>query len=152
MFGRTGTETKLVIPGLSGFYGWSPEVGFALVRLVIGYILFMHGWTKVNAGFAAEVAFFVKVGFALPAACAFVIIFLETVGAICVALGLFTRFFAAALAIELGVMFVAIHGPNGFSASHGGYEYVLLLGIVMFMIALYGGGRYSLDRLIGREL
>ena len=152
MFSRNGSETKLLIPGLAGFYAWSPEVGFALVRLIIGYILFMHGWAKVNAGFAAEVAFFVKVGFVAPAVCAFIIIFLETVGAICVALGLFTRFFAAALAIEIGVMFIAIHGPKGFSASHGGFEYVLLLGIVMFAIALYGGGRYSLDRLIGKEL
>lgn len=152
MFGPHAHQTKHLFPGLAGFYAWAPELGYALVRLIIGYILFMHGWAKVNAGFAAEVAFFVKVGFVLPAACAFAIIFLETVGAVCVALGLFTRFFAAALAIELGVMFVAIHGPRGFSASHGGYEYVLLLGIVMFMIALYGGGRYSLDRLIGKEL
>ena len=34
----------------------------------------------------------------------------------------------------------------------GGYEYVLLLGMVMFFIALAGGRRYSLDRLISKEL
>lgn len=152
MFGRNTTQPKLLFPGLAGFYAWAPEVGYTLVRLVIGYILFMHGWAKVNAGFAAEVAYFVKVGFALPAVCAFIIIFLETVGAICVAIGLFTRLFAAALAIELGVMFVAIHGLKGFSASRGGYEYVLLLGIVMFFIALHGGGRYSVDAKIGKHL
>ncbi|MBS0535618.1 MAG: DoxX family protein [Proteobacteria bacterium] len=152
MLARTPSETRLLIPGLAGFYGWAPEIGYLLLRVVIGYILFMHGWAKVQAGFAAEVGFFVKVGFALPVLCAFAVIFLETVAAACVALGLFTRFFAAALAIEIGVMFVAIHGPKGFSASKGGFEYVLLLGIVMFFIALAGGRRYSLDRMIGKEL
>ena len=112
----------------------------------------MHGWNKVDAGFAAEVAYFVKAGFALPTICAAAVIFLETVGAACVAVGLFTRFFAAALAVELGIMFIAVHAPRGFSASRGGYEYVLLLGIVMFAIALRGGGPYSVDRVIGKEL
>lgn len=55
--------------------------------------------------------------------------FLETVGAICIILGLFTRFFAAALAIELGIAFLVVHLPKGFAAARGGYEYVLLLGI-----------------------
>lgn len=152
MFGRTSNETKLLFPGLAGFYAWAPEVGFTLVRIVIGYNLFMHGWAKVDAGFAAEVAYFVKAGFILPTVCAAAVIFLETVGAACVALGLFTRFFAAALAVEVGIMFVAVHFARGFSASKGGYEYILLLGLVLFLIALRGGGRYSLDRAIGKEL
>lgn len=152
MFGRTGNQSQLLFPGLAGFYAWAPEAGYALMRIVIGYILFMHGLNKVDAGFAAEVAYFVKAGFALPVVCAAVVFFLETVAAACVAVGLFTRFFAAALAVELGVMFLFVHAPKGFSASKGGYEYVLLLGIVMFAIALRGGGRYSADRAIGKEL
>jgi putative oxidoreductase len=152
MLARSPTDTRLLFPQLAGFYGWAPQVGYLLLRVTIGYILFMHGWTKVEAGFAAEVAYFVKAGFLLPTVCAALVIFLEIVGSACVALGLFTRFFAAAMAIEIGIMFIAIHGPKGFSASRGGYEYILLLGMVMFFIALYGAGRYSADRLIGKEL
>ena len=152
MLARTSTDTKLLISHLAGFYVWAPQVGYLLLRVTIGYILFRHGWTKVEAGFDAEVAYFVKVGFALPALCAFAVIFLETVAAACVAVGLFTRFFAAALAIELGVMFLTVHGGKGFSASRGGYEYILLLGMVTFVVALYGGRRYSVDRLLGKEL
>jgi putative oxidoreductase len=74
------------------------------------------------------------------------------VGAVCIILGLFTRFFAAALAIELGVAFLVVHLPKGFAAAQGGYEYVLLLGVVLLAIAIRGGGPYSLDRVIGREL
>lgn len=66
-------------------------------------------------------------------------------------LGLFTRFFAAAAAIEMLVIF-SLYWGNGFAWTRRGYEYVLLWGLVCFAIALRGGGPYSLDRRIGREL
>jgi putative oxidoreductase len=86
------------------------------------------------------------------AAFAVAAMFLETVGAICIIVGLFTRFFVAALAIELLIGLLAVHLKAGFSVSNGGYEYILLLGIVMLAIAIRGGGPYSVDRLIGKEL
>ena len=42
--------------------------------------------------------------------------------------------------------------PRNFSASQGGFEYVLLIGIVLFVIAIRGGGPYSVDRALGKEL
>ncbi len=39
-----------------------------------------------------------------------------------------------------------------FAYGKGGYEYVLLLGTVCFVVALRGGGAYSIDRMIGKEL
>lgn len=47
---------------------------------------------------------------------------------------------------------LAAHWVKGFSVGQGGYEYVLFLGIVCFMIAIRGGGPYSADRAIGKEL
>jgi putative oxidoreductase len=148
----TEARPKLLVPALAGFYAVVPKLGYALVRITIGCILFMHGWAKIRAGLSNEIGFFVQHGFPQPALCAYTIVFFETVGSACVAIGLFTRFFAAGLAIDLGVAFIAIHFPHGFSANHGGYEYVLLLGVVMFAIALRGGGTYSADRIIGVEL
>jgi len=152
MTASVSDRPKLLFPGLAGFYAIAPTLGYTLVRITIGGILFMHGFAKVKAGLSHEVGFFAQHGFPYPALCAYVIVFVETVGSICVALGLFTRFFAAALAIDLGVAFLTVHFPHGFSASHGGFEYVLLLGMVMFTIALRGGGPFSADRLIGVEL
>ena len=74
------------------------------------------------------------------------------IGTLCVALGLFTRFFSAALAIEMLVILITAHWAKGFSVGAGGYEYVLLLVMVYFYIAIRGGGRYSLDAKIGNEL
>jgi putative oxidoreductase len=145
-------EQRLLFPGLAGFYASFREIAYALVRIIIGYILFMHGWAKFNAGIGAVVGMMDKNGLSPAIFFAGSAMFLETVGAICVAIGLFTRFFAAALAIELAIAFIVVHWPKGFSAAQGGFEYVLLLGIVTFAIAIRGGGPYSVDRLLGKEL
>jgi putative oxidoreductase len=146
-------EQKLLIPGLAGFYDSWRDITYTLLRVIVGYILFMHGWGKVTgAGVAGISAYMAKHGLNPGVLFAGAAMFLETVGAICIIIGLFTRFFAAALAIELGIAFLAVHVHAGFSASKGGFEYVLLLGIVMFAIAIRGGGPYSADRIIGKEL
>lgn len=146
-------EPKLVFPGLAGFYAAVSDLWYPMIRVAIGAILFTHGWAKLTAiGAAGVTGFFTKVGLPAPALLAYIAIFLETVGCICIIIGLFTRFFAAALAIELLIAMFAVHWAKGLSVGGGGYEYVLFLGIVMFAIALRGGGPYSVDRVIGKEL
>ena len=82
---------------------------------------------------------------------AYLVIFVEVIGGLCIALGLFTRFFAAAAAIRLLVV-TFVHWPQGFGWANRGYEYPLFWGLILFAIALRGGGPYSLDRRIGKEL
>jgi putative oxidoreductase len=147
-------EPKLIFPGLAGFYASVSDLWYPMIRFAIGAILFMHGYAKVaNLGVARVSATFGNnYGLPMPTAFAYSAMFLETVGCICIAIGLFTRFFAAAIAIELLIAMFASHWVKGFSVGGGGYEYVLFLGIVMFAIALRGGGPYSVDRLIGKQL
>jgi putative oxidoreductase len=147
------SDTRLLFPGLAGFYASWTEITYALVRVIIGYILFMHGWGKVTgAGLAGISGYMAKQGLDPGVVFAAAAMFFETIGGLCVAIGLFTRFFAAALAIEMGIAFFAVHMPHGFAAGKGGFEYVLLLGIVLFSIAIRGGGPYSIDAKIGKEL
>jgi putative oxidoreductase len=146
-------ETKLIFPGLAGFYASWRDIAYTLVRVVIGGNLLMHGWVKVTGpGVAGVSGYMAKNGLEPTTVFALAAMFLETVGAACIVVGLFTRFFAAALAIELGIAFLAVHFKAGFSVGAGGFEYVLLLGIVMFAIAIRGGGPYSVDHMIGKEL
>jgi len=145
--------TKLIYPGLAGFYDTWRDIAYTLLRVCIGYILFMHGWVKLTgAGLTGVGGYMAKQGLVPGTAFAGAAIFLETVGAVCLLVGLFTRFFAAALAVEIGIAFLVVHMSRGFSASKGGFEYVLLLGVVLFCIAIRGGGPYSVDRAIGKEL
>ncbi len=148
------SSPKLIIPGLAGFYAAAGPFAYTLVRVVVGIMFIMHVQGKLNAGPAAVAAgVMAKNGLEPAIMFAYASIFLELVGGACVVIGLFTRFFAAALAIEMLVALLAVHLPKGYAAGGGGYEYVLLIGVVMFAIAIRGGGPYSVDaKLIGKEL
>ncbi len=146
-------EPKLIFPGLAGFYASVSDLWYPMIRIAIGAILFMHGWAKITGpGLDGVSGSMTRMGLVPGTAFAGAAIFLETVGCACIIIGLFTRFFAAALAIELLIAMYVAHWAKGFSVGAGGYEYVLFLGIVMFAIALRGGGPYSVDRMIGKEL
>ncbi|HZP78064.1 MAG TPA: DoxX family protein [Pseudolabrys sp.] len=149
----TGSGPRLLFPGLAGFYAWAGDVGTLVLRVAVGGILFMHGWGKLQVGVSAVAAgAMAKNGLEPSLLFAYAAVVLETVGAACVVFGLFTRFFAAALAIEMAIAMCFVHWKNGFASGKGGYEYVLLLGTVCFVVALRGGGAYSIDRMIGKEL
>lgn len=145
------TEPEPVLPILAGFYRFAVPLSWPLIRGAAGLVLFVHGYRKVGH-LGTVAASMGRLGIWLPVATAGLVTVVETLGALCVVFGLFTRFFAAACAIDLGVVTFDVLWPKGFSASHGGYELVLMWGVVMFAIALRGGGPYSLDRVLGREL
>jgi putative oxidoreductase len=147
MIGQSGSEPKLIFPGLAGFYASVSDLWYPLIRITAGVTLFTHGWVKLHAGVAGVAGFMAKSGFAPPTPFAYGAIFLETVGAVCIAVGLFTRFFAAALAIEFACI-AWLYSVQGYNKM----EPVLIWGILFLAIALRGGGPYSVDRVIGKEL
>jgi putative oxidoreductase len=145
--------TKLLYPGLDGFYANTLPIAETFVRVVVGVMFLMHVSGKFHIGAGAVAAnILAKNGIEPALTWAYVIMSLELVGGCCLLVGLFTRFFAAALAIEMLVAFLFVHLPKGYAVNGGGYEYVLLIGAVCFFIAIRGGGAYSIDRLIGKEL
>ena len=83
---------------------------------------------------------------------AYAVFAIETIGAVLIILGLFTRIAAAAAAIEFAVITFVAHWPAGFTWSRGGWEYPLFWGLILLAVALRGGGPYSLDRKLGWEL
>ena len=142
---------KLLFPQLQPFYRCVEPLSWALIRLTVGLMIIPHGWPKLTAGVAATAATaLAKRGIQPAEPLAVVIITLETLGGLCVALGLFTRFWAAAIFIEMMVIVWAYWPKFGWTGP--GYEYPLMWGLVMLAIALRGGGPYSIDRVIGREL
>jgi putative oxidoreductase len=145
-------ETKLIYPGLAGFYESMLPVAATLVRVVVGIMFVMHDWAKFNAGVARIATNFGNYGLPMPDLFAHTAMGLELVGGVCLIIGLFTRFFAAALAVEMGIALIVNHLPKGYSVGAGGYEYVLLIGVVLLAIAMRGGGPYSVDAKIGKEL
>jgi putative oxidoreductase len=154
-------EPKPIIPPLASFYSHSRDLAWLIIRLTVGGMLLVHGvmkvWPMTEKGFTATIEAFAagsmaRRGIEPAIAAAYVVFFLETVGAVLIMVGLFTRLVAAAVAIEFAVITFVAHWPAGFAAGRGGWEYPLFWGLIVFAIALRGGGPYSLDRKLGWEL
>ena len=129
-----------------------------ILRLTLGFIFLPHGLQKTvgmygGAGFTGTVQVFTE-QLHLPAIIAFVVIMIEFCGAVCLLLGLITRFWAAAyVGLLLGIMFTT-HLENGFFMNWFGNKKgegcqfdLLAIGIAVALI-VEGGGKYSLDRSI----
>ena len=145
-------EPRLLLPFLAPFYKQVIPLSWLVIRIVAGVDLAIHGWEKVvrlppifTALMQGTTA---TLGPQLDPVHNIVLSFLEFAGGIAIALGLFTRFFAAAAAIELAYITFVVFWSKGYH----GYEYTLWWGLVIFAIALRGGGPYALDRRIGCEL
>jgi len=145
------TAPRLLFPGLKPFYDRVEPLSWLLIRITAGLMLIPHGWPKLMMGITATANMaLVKRGITPAEPLAVILITLETLGGLCIALGLFTRFWAAAVFIEM--MVIAYHHLPKFGWTAPGYEYPLFWGLVMLAIALRGGGPYSVDRRIGKEL
>ena len=146
-------QTQLLYPGLARFYEAMLPVAETLLRIVVGVMFLMHVSVKFKLGASAVAAnIFAKNGIEPALLWTYIVMFLELFGGVCLVVGLFTRFVAAALAIEMLIALLFVHLPKGYAAAAGGYEYVLLIGAVCFVLAIRGGGPYSVDALLGKEL
>jgi putative oxidoreductase len=145
-------KNRLLIPALAPFYAGIEPYLYPFMRAVVGLMLLPHGIEKLERGVAAFASNNpTKLGFWPPTAWGWVVVIIETVGAVCIALGLFTRFFAAAAAIELAIVTFGVHSAAWAWTSRG-MEYPFMWGCMMLIVALRGGGPLSLDRKLGREL
>jgi putative oxidoreductase len=151
-------STRLIFPGLAGFYQSVAPYSYAIIRFCAGAILIYHGYVKLfgnsEACTTACVAQHVTapMGLPHPLAWAYFISLLEFVGGALLAIGFLTRPIALMLTVEF-IIITYWHHANGyaFSSPHGGFEYPLLLTLVYAAIFFRGAGRCSVDRMIGRE-
>jgi putative oxidoreductase len=142
---------KLFVPAVAGLYEILAPLSYTLVRFSLGVFLIPHGYTKLLQDDAiAASRNFVNFGWSHPLAWAYFIGALEFFGGIMLAVGLFTRIVAAAIAIETAVISFGLLWPVWGWAKHG-MEYALLMGILALAILFRGGGRYSVDYYVGRE-
>ena len=144
-------EPRPLLPALKSFYECAIPVSWLLIRIAVAWNLLVHVWGKIQTGPTRLAPVFANMGFEPGIAWYWAAFLVEGLGGLGILLGLFTRFFAAAVAIEMFVIFCA-YWHTGFNWLNRGYEYVLLWGLVALAIALRGGGPYSLDRKLGVEL
>lgn len=117
--------------------------GLVMLRLATGAVFIAHGWPKL-AALEKTAGFFGKIGIPAPEFFAPLVGTVEVFGGALLILGLATRFWAAGLAINMGVAIFAAKGLAKFS----GYEFELALMAVSVFLFLNGAGKWSLDALL----
>lgn len=152
------SEPRRIIPALGPFYDNTRDLSYLIIRLTAGGMLLVHGIQKLTmssiAGFAANSL--ARRGIEPSVPLAYAVFFLETIGALCIIFGLFTRIFAAMIGIQFLLIIFNAHWGTGFkdfpwNRQGGGWEYPLFWAFIWLAIGLRGGGPYSLDRKLGRE-
>ena len=123
------------------------NLGLLLLRLYAGLAMALaHGWAKLFGGklpgFTEMVA---GMGMPFPSVMAFLAAFAECIGGFCLAIGLLTRPMAAMVAGTMAVAAFVAHGNDPFAKQELAVVY---LATALFFV-LKGGGKWSVDKLIG---
>ncbi|MDP6352334.1 MAG: DoxX family protein [Alphaproteobacteria bacterium] len=143
---------KLIIPPLGRVYDTLSDYSYPLIRFVAGAMLVPHGWMKLFGGRLSGTAeFMATVGLEPAMSLAVYIALLELVGGTLLAVGLLTRLVAVQVVGFMAVSAFYVHWGDGFFWNNHGFEYPLFWGVVALAIAVRGGDRLSIDRLIGKE-
>jgi len=136
----------MVVGLLTHAQGW----GITILRVVVGIVFLAHGGQKLFVwGFSNVAGFFGQAGIPLPMLAAIVVTLVEFLGGLALLLGLFTRWAAIPLAINMLGAMLTVHLKAGFFLPNG-YEFVLTLLAANVALALLGSGEASLDRLLGK--
>src|SRR4051812_32659772 len=138
-------DLLILLPArIASYFSWA---GPLLMRLIVGYVFMLTGWSKLN-NLGQVTANFVGWGIPFPSILTRFVSCVEFFGGVMLMLGLFTRIPAAMLAV---VMVVAIR-----SAKWGdvdsletllGFEEATYFAAFMWL-AVAGPGAASLDRLL----
>lgn len=146
---REFRETRLLIPPLAGVYRSLSPIVWALLRVAAGIGLVVHGYPKIMDPMA-NIGMVESLGFRPGTVWSPLLAITEFFGGLLLALGLLTRPAALATAISLAVTIYFHWIVKG--EGYMGAEKSILWSSICLFFAVHGGGRISLDRMIGREL
>lgn len=136
-------------------FGTSESFAPLVIRIMLGIVVFPHGAQKLlgwfgGYGFSGTMGFFTDtVG--LPWLIGFLVILLESIGAIALIAGIASRIIAVSyLLLALGII-LSSHIQHGFfmnwfgNQAGEGYEYFLLWIGMAASLTITGAGKYSID-------
>jgi putative oxidoreductase len=161
MFGIRGKRmargAKLYFPALGRYYDAALEYAEPLLRIALGGILIPHGMQKLfgafgGGGLSGTAQLFERIGYSPGIFWGTLVGLTEFVGGILLVIGLFTR--AAALAVTIfmlnAVYFTSKTG--GFFWTNRGSEFSILILAAAVFFLIRGGGAWSVDEKLGREV
>ena len=126
------------------FDRFPPGYGIAVVRIMVGIVLFLAGWSKLmGPGVAGITGFFTNVGIPMAPVMAPLVIGVEVIGGLLLIAGLFTRFLGPILMVQFLVagLLVTLPSQQGWNAAR--LDFLLVAAGAMFLMA--GAGAFSVD-------
>jgi putative oxidoreductase len=147
---------RYYIPALGSFYASLDRYMLPMLRIVLGVILIPHGCQKLfgmfgGMPFSRYVQFFEATGYKPGWFWVTVVALTELVGGLMLVFGVFTRGAALVIAIFM-VNAVWVTSAKGFFWTAGGSEFAILLLAVALVFMIRGGGEYSIDQRMSKEL
>jgi putative oxidoreductase len=146
------TPAKPLIPFFGRIYDALRPFTELLIRLMAGGSLAYHGYQILFGNMEGAARFFEEAGFEPGLPWAYAVGSMEFACGLCLAVGLLTRLVAVPILGFLIVAIVSYHWEFGYNWESRGIEYPLFWAIVVLHFLVSGGGRWSVDAMIGREI
>lgn len=133
---------KILITDHTSLTDWA----LLILRLSIGVWMLSKGLPKIGMLFSANVTFPAMLGMSSEVSLALTV-FAQVVCSLLLIFGLFTRFGAFVLFINMFVAVVVAHANDPFDKTEPALHFLLVYVILM----LTGAGKFSLDKIINKK-
>lgn len=126
------------------------DLGLLLIRVVVGLLFVGHGAQKLfgwfgGYGLKGTGGWMDSIGMKPGVFMALIAGLMELFGGLLLTIGLLTPVAAVLITLTMIGAILKVHRQNGLWVTANGYEYPLVLIVVVSGIALIGAGEYSLD-------
>jgi len=121
-----------------------PGYGIAVLRIMVGVVLFLAGWSKLmGPGVAGVTGFFGNVGIPMAPVMAPLVIGFEVIGGLLLIAGAFTRFVGPIMIVQFLVagLVVSLPSQQGWNAAR--LDFLLAAAGALFLMT--GAGAWSVD-------
>ncbi len=137
----------MYIPGLN--LKASAPYGLAILRIILGVAMLVHGWSKLSGGVDGVAGFFGGLGIPAPGLMAWVVTIVELVGGAFLIVGFLTPIVGILLTINMigAIIFTKLGGPF-IEMGAITWEKEAVFGAAALCLALAGPGAWSVDDVV----
>jgi putative oxidoreductase len=129
--------------------------GLAILRIVLGIAMLVHGWSKLSSGVGNVAGFFGgQLGIPAPQLMAWVVTIVELVGGILLVVGFLTQIVGILIALDmLGAILFAylLRGAPFIDRGQISWEKEAVFAAAALCIALAGPGAWSVDDVVAEN-